>query len=181
MKTVEYKQKLKDEKYNAREILSDMTSVGGRQIQRYVRLTNLIPSLMRLVDEGKLAISPAVELSYLNGQQQEHIVNAMQQIWADDSRIADPNVTYAQAKILHNLSKEGELNVDSVIDVLSQPKPNQKERLTIPMDDIRPYMPQGYTDRQCMQYLIKLAKCEYQRQLEIYKKSQKNKKEIGER
>lgn len=161
--------------FSAREILADMTDIGGRQIQRYIRLTYLIPELMHMVDVYNLAIRPAYELSFLTYQQQEDIVDAITEIQADSTRDVEPNITHAQARILRRMAEEDNLDVDRVIKVLSTPKPNQKDKLHISLEDIGPYMPRGYTDAQCRQYLVELARREYERK----QKSEKVKKELG--
>ena len=85
------------------------------------------------------------------------------------------NITHAQARILRRMAEEDNLDVDRVIKVLSTPKPNQKDKLHISLEDIGPYMPRGYTDAQCRQYLVELARREYERK----QKSEKVKKELG--
>lgn len=163
------------ESYNSRLILAERMLISSRQLQQYIRLTGLMEELLVMVDAHELAINPAVELSFLSRPQQEDVVEAITEIKADSTRDIEPNITHAQARILRRMAEEDKLNIDSVIEVLSTPKPNQKDKLHISLEDIGPYMPRGYTDAQCRQYLVELARREYERR----QKSEKVKKELG--
>lgn len=163
------------ESYNSRLILAERMLISSRQLHQYIRLTGLIDELLVMVDAHELAINPAVELSFLDRPQQEDVVDAIGEIRAGSNYAVEPNITHAQARILRRMAEEDKLNIDRVIEVLSKPKPNQKEKLHISMDDIAPYIPQGYSDAQCRQYLIELARREYER----LQKAEKVKKELG--
>ena len=151
--------------YLSRDALADIVQMSGRNIHRYIHLTHLISDLMHMVDIGQLAVSPAYELSFMNKVHQEDIIDAIHIINADDSINVEPNITHSQARIIRRMGSEGRLDLDAIIDILSTPKPNQKDKLHIAMDDIAPYMPKGYSISQCTQYLITLARKEYELKL----------------
>ena len=111
-----------------------------RQIYRYIRLTNLIPDLLQMVDESKIAFTPAVELSYLSADEQCNLLDSMQ--------LNDCTPSHAQAIQLKKLSQDGLLTKDKMNDILSELKPNQQEQYKFKRDEIRKYFPKSYTDRQ---------------------------------
>ena len=128
---------------------------SGRQVQRYIRLTYLLPELLRRVDEGKIALTPAVYLSYLSRQEQLWLVEAME---AND---CTPSVS--QAFQLKADSATGKLTQDSIIALMCREKANQKERLKIPMERIRKYFPASYTNAQMEEEIVKMCEARYRK------------------
>ena len=132
--------------HKSRDMLSETES--GRQIQRYIRLTYLIPELLQMVDERKIALTPAVELSYLTEQEQEILLSEMD--------YADCTPSLSQAIRLHRFSQEGRLNGDVIYVVMSEQKPNQKEQIRFRSEDLRKYFPKSYTEKDIRDDIIKL-------------------------
>ena len=127
------------------------------QVKRYVRLTYLIPELLKMVDEKRIAFTPAVELSYLPEDEQQLLYSEIE--------YADATPSLSQAQRLRNSSKQGLLNRDVISTVMSEEKANQKEQVRFMADDIRKYFPQSYTNRDMQQTIIKLLE-KWQRQRE---------------
>ena len=113
---------------------------SGRQVQRYIRLTYLNPGILKLVDDGRISLTPAVEISYLTHQEQDDLLYTM------ESEDCTPSL--AQAKELRRQSQAGLLDMDGIFKILSQPKPNQRESFKIPMEKIRRFFPKSYTQQQ---------------------------------
>ena len=109
-----------------------------RQIQRYIRLTYLIPELLSMVDDNKIAFNPAVEISYLDREEQLTLLDAI--------NMNDCTPSHAQSIRLKKMSQDGLLTADAVYAVLSEEKPNQKEQIKLPRDELRKYFPQNYSD-----------------------------------
>lgn len=128
-----------------------------RQVQRYIRLTYLIPELLEMVDDGKIAFNPAVEISYLDKAEQRVLLDAMEQ--------NDCTPSHAQAIRLKKLSQEGVLQDQTIYDILAEQKPNQQEQYKFKREDIRKYFPQSYTDKQVCDTVIKLLE-QWQRRRE---------------
>ena len=128
-----------------------------RQVQRYIRLTYLIPELLEMVDDGKIAFNPAVEISYLEQSEQRVLLNAME--------LNDCTPSHAQAIRLKKLSQEGALQDQTIYDILAEQKPNQQEQYKFKREDIRKYFPQSYTDKQVCDTVIKLLE-QWQRRRE---------------
>ncbi len=128
------------------DMISDTES--GRQVQRYIRLTNLIPPLLRYVDEGKIALTPAVALSYLYPDEQEMLVEAME--------YHDCTPSYSQAVYLKSISQAGVLDETELYRVLSEQKANQKEKVKIPLERLQKYFPRHYTPEQIEDAIIKI-------------------------
>lgn len=122
----------------SREEISDGES--GRQVQRYIRLTQLIPPILQMVDEGRIALTPAVELSYLTTEQQEDLLEAME--------CEDCTPSLAQAVQMKKESQEGTLTVDVLFQLLRQPKANQQDKISFPISELRGYFPKSYTAAQ---------------------------------
>lgn len=131
--------------HKSRDELSDTES--GRQIQRYIRLTNLVSELLELVDSGKIAFNPAVELSYLSESEQCILLSAME--------VQDCTPSHAQAIRLKKLSQEGLLDADRLNEVMSESKPNQQEQYKFKREDIRKYFPKSYSDQQVYEAVFK--------------------------
>ena len=127
------------------------------QVHRYIRLTHLIPELLSMVDDGKIAFNPAVEISYLEQSEQRVLLNAME--------LNDCTPSHAQSIRLKKLSQEGELQDQTIYDILAEQKPNQQEQYKFKREDIRKYFPQSYTDKQVCDTVIKLLE-QWQRRRE---------------
>ena len=130
-------------------VIAENASDSERQIQRYIRLTNLVPELLEKVDENKIALTPAVEISYLSEQQQYDLLETM------ESEDCTPSLSQAQQ--LKKLSQQGNLDMDSIFIIMSQPKANQKEKISFEADELRKYFP-NCTDNQIKENLLSLAK-----------------------
>lgn len=126
---------------------------SGRQVQRYIRLTHLLPELLEKVDEGKIAFTPAVHLSYLSPAEQGWVLDEMER--------NDCTPSVGQAYHLKEHSMAGTLTRDFVAGLLSQEKANQKERLKIPMERIRKYFPKYYTTAQMEDDIVKMCEARY--------------------
>lgn len=127
------------------------------QVQRYIRLTYLIPELLEMVDAGKIAFNPAVEISYLDKAEQRVLLDAME--------LNDCTPSHAQAIRLKKLSQEGVLQDQTIYDILAEQKPNQQEQYKFKREDIRKYFPKSYTDKQVCDTVIKLLE-QWQRRRE---------------
>ena len=132
--------------HKSRDFLSDDES--GRHIQRYIRLTYLIPEILQMVDEKKIALTPAVELSYLTESQQRDLLETM------ESEDCTPSLSQSQQ--LKKLSQSGALDMDRILELLQQPKANQEEKLRFDMKDIRRYFPKNYTTERIQKTILQL-------------------------
>lgn len=120
---------------------------SGRQVQRYIRLTHLVPTLLNMVDEGKIALRPAVELSYLTEQEQTDLLETMS--------YEDATPSLAQAIKLKEFSKAGRLNSDVILSIMCEKKPNQAEKITFKTDRLKPYLPKNISPKQTEDYVLK--------------------------
>ena len=136
------------------ELISDTDS--GRTVQRLIRLTYLVPELQEYVDGGKMKMLPAYELSFLDEESQRDIVDNIDE--------TETFPSHAQARRMRKAFEEGKLDYDTVTEIMNELKPNQVEKLKIPMDDIRKYVPKSMTPAEMQAYLLKLAKQDYDRQ-----------------
>ena len=127
-----------------------------KTVQRLIRLTYLVPELQQFVDTGKMKMLPAYELSFLNEEAQRDIVDRI------DETESFPS--HAQARRMRKAFEEGSLDYDAVTEIMNELKPNQVEKLKIPMDDIRKYVPKSMTPAEMQAYLLKLVKQDYERQ-----------------
>ena len=126
---------------------------SGRTIQRYIRLTNLVPPLLQMVDDGRIAFSPAVELSYLTRDEQA-------ELWDLIGR-EDATPSLSQAIRLKKLSREGGLTAEKLYAILTEEKPNQKEQIRIKTESLRKYFPRNYSAQQMEREIIKLLEARY--------------------
>ena len=133
--------------------ISDTES--GRNVQRYIRLTYLIPELLKLVDEKRIAFTPAVEISYLSEYEQRTLL--------DQIEFTDATPSLSQAQRLRKFSEQGRYSTDVVFAVLCEEKPNQKEQIKFVEDDIRKYFPKSYTKSDMQKTIISLLE-KWQRQ-----------------
>ena len=129
---------------------------SGRQVQRYIRLTNLTPGILDMVDEGRIALTPAVELSYLTEWEQRDLLETM------ESEDCTPSLS--QAIQMKALSQSGQLDMDKIFSIMTQPKANQQEKISFKVAELRDYFPRHYTAAQMMQE-IKVALKERQQRL----------------
>ena len=135
-------------KLEAADVIGKATDESGRQVQRYVRLTNLIPELLNMVDEKMISFNPAVELSYLSSEQQQEMIKAM-----DDTQNA-PSVS--QAKRIKELAQKGQFTSDAVVAIMGEEKKGELDTVTIKNDILRKYFPRSYTPRQMEEKIIQL-------------------------
>lgn len=128
-------------------LVSKDSDDSERQIQRYIRLTYLIPELLSMVDDNKIAFNPAVEISYLDREEQLTLLDAI--------NMNDCTPSHAQSIRLKKMSQDGLLTADAIYAVLSEEKPNQKEQIKLPRDELRKYFPQNYSDEQIKRDILK--------------------------
>lgn len=127
-----------------------------KTVQRLIRLTYLVPELQGFVDSGKMKMLPAYELSFLNEEAQRDVIDRI------DETESFPS--HAQARRMRTAFEEGKLDYDTVTEIMNEIKPNQVEKLKIPIDDIRKYVPKSMTPAEMQAYLLKLVKQDYERQ-----------------
>jgi len=132
------------------------------QVLRYIRLTELIPEILTMVDDGKIAFTPAVELSYLTKQEQQDLLETM------ESEDCTPSLS--QAIQLKKQSQSGQLNIDKIFDLLREPKANQQDKISFRVDDLRKYFPRSYSAARIQETILKILS-DYQ------KKRQRNRVE----
>ena len=126
-----------------------------KTVQRYIRLTYLHPKLLEYVDEGRIAFTPAVELSYLNDIEQQDLIQTI------ESEDCTPSLS--QAVRMKKLSQAGELDDDKILEIMSEEKANQKERIKIPTEKLRKYFPKNYSTSQIEEAIIKMCEANYKR------------------
>ena len=129
------------------EIVADDAGESRNQIKRYIRLTYLIPELLSMVDDNKIAFNPAVEISYLDRDEQLTLLDAI--------NMNDCTPSHAQSIRLKKMSQDGLLTADAIYAILSEEKPNQKEQIKLPRDELRKYFPQNYSDEQIKRDILK--------------------------
>ena len=132
------------------------------QVLRYIRLTELIPEILTMVDDGKIAFTPAVELSYLSKQEQQDLLETI------ESEDCTPSLS--QAIQMKKLSQAGVLDIDKIFDLLREPKANQQDKISFRVDDLRKYFPRSYSAARIQETILKLLS-DYQ------KKRQRNREE----
>ena len=121
---------------------------SASQVKRYIRLTELIPEILTMVDEGKIALTPAVELSYLTKQEQQDLLETM------ESEDCTPSLS--QAIQMKKLSQLGFLDMDKIFVILREPKANQQDKISFRVDDLRKYFPKSYSAARIQAHIIKL-------------------------
>lgn len=139
------------------DIVGESLGDSGDQVRRYIRLTELAPELLEMVDEGKIAMRPAVELSYLNEIEQQDLLPAME--------IADATPSHAQAIKMRKFSQEGKLTPEVIESIMCEEKPNQKEKVSIKYEDCRRYIPSSVPYNETGAYILKALEY-YHRHLE---------------
>ena len=135
------------------EMIGKHESVSARTIQNYIRLTNLVPPLLQMVDDGRIAFSPAVELSYLTRDEQAELWNLIGQ--------EDAAPSLSQALRMKQLSREAKLTPEVLYAILTEEKPNQKEQIRIKTESLRKYFPRNYSAQQMEREIIKLLEARY--------------------
>ena len=145
----------------SRELLAEKSADSNTQIQRYIRLTELIPDLLNMVDEGRIAFRPAVELSYLTKEQQAALLETVS--------YTDATPSLAQAIKMKEFSKNGKLGPDVIESIMSEEKPNQKEKFTFKAERLRQYIPSNIPYEKTEDYVLKA--------LEYYHRYQERQKE----
>ena len=143
------------------EIIGEESGESREQVRRYIRLTELIPELLTMVDEEKIAFRPAVELSYLTENEQRDLLETI------ESEDCTPSL--AQAIRMKNLSKVGKLDMDTIFAIMTEQKPNQKEKIKIPMERLEQFFPRGMPQKQIEDTIVKA--------LTLYQKHLKKKRE----
>lgn len=139
--------------HKSRDNVSDADS--GRTVQRLIRLTYLMPELQEYVDSGKMKMLPAYELSFQNEEAQRDVIDRI-----DETEIFP---SHAQARRMRKAFEEGKLNYNTVTEIMAEVKPNQVEKLKIPMNDIKKYAPDCSTPKELSDFIIKLMKQDYER------------------
>ena len=157
-------------KFRSDDTVAKAQGISGDTVRRYVRLTNLIPELLNMVDEKMISFNPAVELSYLSPEQQQEMIKAM-----DDTQNA-PSVS--QAKRIKELAQVGNFTSEAVVDIMGEAKKSELDTVTIKNDVLRKYFPRSYTPRQMEEKIIQLLDA-WQQQKEQAKL--KKKKQEAER
>lgn len=135
-------------KLESADIVGAQTEESGRQVQRYIRLTKLIPPILEMVDNGLIAFSPAVELSYLSEKEQVDLLETM------ESEEATPSLSQAQR--MKKLSADEKLDMDTVFEIMTEEKGNQKEQIKLKKDSIKRFFPKGYTVQQMEKVIFRL-------------------------
>ena len=134
--------------FETADVVGKESRESGRQVQRFIRLTNLIPKLLDMVDEKKISFNPAVELSYLDESQQRDFLEAM-----EDTQNAP---SLSQAQQLKKMAQQGEFSYEKAFDVMGQEKKSEKDTVTIKNETLRKYFPRSYTPKQMEEKIIQL-------------------------
>ena len=129
------------------DVIGQESGDGRNQVHRYIRLTNLIPKLLDLVDEGRISFRPAVELSYLTEQEQQDLLETIS--------YEDATPSLAQAIKMKEFSKAGKLGADVILSIMCERKPNQAEKISFRTDRLKPYLPKNITPKQTEDYVLK--------------------------
>lgn len=135
--------------------ISEAGTDSERQIHRYIRLTELTPELLTLVDDGRISLTPAVEISYLSQEEQYALLEAIQS--------EDRTPSLSQAQQLRKLSQSGELDADRALQIMCQPKANQMEKISLDYGELRRFFPRRYTPREIQAAILKLVEADYKR------------------
>ena len=135
-------------KLEAADLVGADSGESGRQVQRYIRLTELIPELLEMVDEKKIAFNPAVELSYLAAEEQKDFLEAMEYAQATPS--------LSQAQRIKKLAQDGECTLDAMCEVMNEIKKGELEKVTLKSEVLRKYFPKSYTNKQMEDKIIQL-------------------------
>ena len=140
---------------NTYEVIAEESGESRNQIHRYIRLTNLLPELLKYVDDGQISFTPAVELSYLNDIEQRDLLQAME--------LNDCTPSLSQAVRMKKLSQAGKLDDDRINKIMAEEKANQKERIKIPTERVRKYFPKSFSNSQIEDEIVRLCEVHYKR------------------
>ena len=140
-------------KLESAELIANKSDDSKTQVRRYIRLTNLIPELLELVDEKRIAFTPAVELSYLNELEQADLV--------EEISVCDATPNLSQAQRLRAISREEGLTPEHIGEILAEEKANQREKIKIPAERIRRFFPKSYTTEQIEEAIVKICESRY--------------------
>ena len=135
-------------KLESAAMIGEQSGDSQTQVRRFIRLTELIPEILKMVDDNKIALTPAVELSYLTRQEQRDLLETM------ESEDCTPSLS--QAIQLKKLSQAGDLNMDKIFDILREPKANQQDNISFRVDDLRKFFPKSYTAARIQETILKL-------------------------
>ena len=152
-------------KLDAAASVGEKSGESRDQVFRYIRLTYLAPALLDMVDEGRIAFRPAVELSYLTEQEQRDLLETIS--------YEDTTPSLAQAIKMKEFSREGRLNADVILSIMCEQKPNQKEKISFQTERLKPYLPKNITPKQTEEYILKA--------LEYYQRYRERMKDRGDR
>ena len=139
-------------KLETAEIIGEQSGESKNQVRRYIRLTELIPQILRMVDAGRIALTPAVELSYLTGQEQQDLLETM------ESEDCTPSLS--QAIQMKKLSQSGKLNIDKIFEILREPKANPQEKISFRVEDLRKFFPKTYSVARIQERILKLLEAD---------------------
>ena len=142
-------------KLETAELIGQQSGESKNQVRRYIRLTELITEILQMVDDGKIALTPAVELSYLTRQEQRDLLETM------ESEDCTPSLS--QAIRMKRLSQSGELDIDCIFDILREPKANQHEKISLDYGLLRRFFPKHYTPDKIQRAIMRLVEADYQR------------------
>ena len=140
---------------NTYEVIAEESGESRNQIHRYIRLTNLLPELLKYVDDGQISFTPAVELSFLNDIEQRDLLQAME--------LNDCTPSLSQAVRMKKLSQAGKLDDDRINKIMAEEKANQKERIKIPTERVRKYFPKSFSNSQIEDEIVRLCEVHYKR------------------
>ncbi|MGM9669883.1 MAG: ParB/RepB/Spo0J family partition protein [Faecousia sp.] len=135
-------------KLRTNEMVGEANGDSRETVRRYIRLTELTPEILTMVDSGRIALTPAVELSYLTQQEQQDLLETM------ESEDCTPSLS--QAIQLKKLSQAGELDMDKIFDILREPKANQQDKISFRVEDLRKFFPKSYTAARIQETILKL-------------------------
>lgn len=142
-------------KLETADIIAEQTVESKTQIRRYIRLTKLIPDILKMVDEQRIAFSVGVELSYLTECKQQDLLEAIE--------LEDKTLSLSQAIQMKKLSQAGKLDSETISKIISEKKPNQREKISFQYDVLSKYFPKNFTPQDIYKRLLKLAQDDYRR------------------
>ena len=137
------------------DIIAEQSDESKTQIRRYIRLTKLVPGILKMVDEQRIAFSVGVELSYLTENEQQYLFEAVE--------LEDKTPSLSQAIQMKKLSQAGKLDSDTISKIISKEKPNQREKISFQLDELSKYFPKKFTPQDIYKRLLKLAQDDYRR------------------
>ena len=144
-------------KLETADVIGGTSGESKNQVRRYIRLTHLVPELLQLVDDGRIAFTPAVELSYLTEEEQYALL--------EEIEVNDCTPSLSQACRLKRMSRDRSLTSCDIAEIMSEEKANQKERLRIPMERVSRYFPSSFTLNQIEDEIVKLCESNYRRRM----------------